>query len=165
VSAHDPENGSLAHDSNPPNGGKPRQVVVDASGVSMSWKLAGAVLTLFLGSGAVWTTLGLAKLDDLNDHNDSDRAHPAVAESATKATKKLATEVEAVSKRVATNTTTMVSVKNGFYDDRAERLADRAADKIRNAQRKLEVWQEVKAKALDNLKRDRPIRDGLADKL
>lgn len=140
----------------------------------MNWKLAGGIVAFFLASGTLWTALGLAKVSDLSDHNQNGNAHQVILEPNTRpvpathamrkiydAQKKHQDEYQELATKVDDGVDVIVTVRNGMYEDRAERLADRAADKIQNPRRSREVWKEVKEKALDNLARDRPIRDGL----
>jgi precorrin isomerase len=82
------------------------------------------------------------------------------------ATQKVVEDVEVVKKAVdekeeGSLAQVVVTVKNGFHEDRAERLADRAADKVRDRTRSRERWKYVKEKALNNLKSKKPARDGL----
>jgi hypothetical protein len=57
----------------------------------------------------------------------------------------------------------VATVKIDLDTDRAERLADRAADKIRSPRQSREVWKTVRDRALENLQANpkRPIRSGL----
>ena len=109
----------------------------------MSWKLVGGILILFLTSGAVWTALGVATVADVDEHNTDHDSHPQLKKTVDDA-------VEVI-----------VTVRNGMYEDRAERLADRVADKIESPRRSRDVWKEVRDKAIDNQERKKPLRDGL----
>lgn len=169
---------------------RPRAWNADRSGVSANWKAVGAVLAFFIASGTIWTALGLAKLSDLDDHNQSPGAHKVkvreggvisikdgqlqqeggqeVIRSSDELLKRhdqvlLKQEAEhaVFAEELTEQRDIVVTVKNGFYEDRAERLADRAADKIASPRRSREVWKEVRERALQNLRDRRPIREGL----
>lgn len=177
-SAHDPRNPaahSLAPEQWPT--GKLKQLRIDGSGVSMNWKVAMTILTVFMGSGAAWTTLGLAKLEDINAHNEGSDAHPVAVASdeggyelrpmqqVVQENHNAVTDMKKMRERIEDNTEVISEVRDSVYDDRAERLADRAAESVRGKRRSREVWKQVRAKALDNLKKGKPIREGLQDRL
>jgi len=147
-----------------------RSVIVDASGVSMAWKVVGSILGFFVASGALWTALGLAKVQDLSDHNTTKTAHQVVLEPGQepipmaravreqhKAQKKYRADIEELKQGYQV----IVTVKLDLDTDRAERLADRAADRVRSPQRSREVWKTVRDGALENLRAGRSIRAGL----
>jgi hypothetical protein len=150
------------------NSAKP--VSADASGASANWKVIGTVLTLFIGSGAAWTIFGLATIENLSDHNTAKAAHQVVLKKDTEPVP-MADAVKAVHIAQTTHHAEFQQLKEG-YDivvtvkldldtDRAERLADRAADKIENSSRSREVWKTVRDRAMENLQARRPIRSGL----
>lgn len=186
MTAHDPKNGVRAHDSNPPSvrpSGKLSYVNIDKTGLSMSWKTAigliVAIGTLLLG----WIAFvqKLATADDINGHNLDQAAHPIEVkdEDGDKVVKSLPScvkeqvvvqrsvsrKISSVESTVKDNRKGIIIVKNGFYEDRAERLADRAADKVQGRIRSRERWKYVKEKALDNLRNGKPAREGLEDYL
>ena len=70
-------------------------------------------------------------------------------------------EVAAHTQAIQAIMVTTGELRDGMYEDRAERLADRAADKVRNARESREVWLKVKARATANQRDKRPLRDGL----
>jgi hypothetical protein len=142
----------------------------DATGISMAWKLAGAILVFFIGSGALWTAFGLATVEGLSDHNTAKAAHQVVLEKDTEPVS-MATAVKAqyavqrsndeIHARLEEGYDIVVTVKLDLDTDRAERLADRAADKIQNSTRSREVWKTVRDRAMENLQARKPIRSGL----
>jgi len=58
-------------------------------------------------------------------------------------------------------TPAVAELRESSFDDRAERLADKASDPIRDARRSREIWKSVKARAKANLEAGKPVRDGL----
>jgi hypothetical protein len=154
--------------------GHPSAFILTAAGVFANWKVAGGILAFFIASGALWTALGLAKVSDLSDHNTNPNAHQIVLEqgaepvaigAVVKASvahqKTRDAKQEELDRRLAGALDIIVTVKNGMYEDRAERLADRVADKETNPRRSREVWKEVRERAIDNQENKRPLRDGL----
>jgi hypothetical protein len=146
--------------------------VADRTGIWLPWKVAAAILGFFIASGALWTTLGLAKIEDLSDHNVAGGAHEIVLErgadpvpiaDAVKAQYAVAQLQERELQRLKDGYEIIVIVKTDLDSDRAERLADRAADKIPNPARSREVWKTVHETALENLRTEpkKPIRAGL----
>jgi hypothetical protein len=167
--AHDPSGQTPAHESDHTRL-RPKYVNVDTSGLSMSWPTAASIvggiviLTLawaafraavatkaevlettqiVLAPGAAPTTIR----DVVQRHDDQARQTQE--------------QLSSLSTRVDNGVTMVVSVRNGLYEDRAERLADRAADKVPDAQRSRAVWQTVKAKAAQNQVEGKPLREGL----
>lgn len=142
-------------------------------GFSMSWKTGISILLtvglVVAGWGSYVTSLATDK--DLRSHEQHPETHemrvsedgpltpiPDVIKDHEKCVRKLENKVE-------TQGGAIITVKNGFFDYRAEELADRAADKVKNSKRSREVWKQVKAKALENLEKKRPIREGLENLL
>lgn len=78
---------------------------------------------------------------------------------------RLETAVEKQATTIGALVVTTGELRDSQYDDRAERLADKVADPIRDARRSRETWQRVKAKALANQRAGNPIRDGLEAEL
>ena len=181
MSAHEAiGNGQPAHDSTPPPGStKMAYLNIDRTGISMGPKTIVAILAfvIFLAGGWYAFIASIATKDDLTTHDANDQVHKVVLEKDARpvplpeAVQDLHAAGKSVVKVVQETKTELITVKNGFHEDRAERLADRAADKVkdtsREPDRKLRRWKRVKAKALENVKAKppRPIRDGLEDLL
>lgn len=140
----------------------PKAVRLDSSGIVLSWKVALGIFAFFITSGAAWTVLGLAKLDDLDAHNKSptahSRSHETVYDQMRAQIEPLQTKLDAVDRRTEL-------MQRSYNQDLADRLADRAAEGIRNSARADEVRKMVRDKALYNLGAGKPIRDGIEEKL
>jgi hypothetical protein len=152
------------------NSKKTEKPIVDMTGnFVMSWKSAAiflvTVVVFVSGWGAFFTMITTD--DELDLHVDYPGTHKIAltengkAEPITDVLIDHEKSINELDERVDTQETAIVTVKNGFFDDRAERLADRAADKIKNRRQSRDVWKRVKAKALNNLETKKPIRDGL----
>ena len=168
MSVHDARGNGPAHvPSVAPGSRRMTFLNIDKTGVSMSGKTALSLIAfiIFLVSGWFAFISANAMESDLAEHNESNQAHEIVVEEGAEPMplSKVVKEHHKVIKMVAKNTEVIVSVKNGFYEDRAERLADRAADKIEDASRSRERWKQVKQKAMRNLEAKKPIREGLED--
>jgi hypothetical protein len=147
---------------------KPLQA--DASGVSMAWKVVWALVVFIIGSGTIWTAFGLATVENLSDHNVAQAAHQVILEknaepvpmaAAVKATYQAQKDHQGEYEQLKQGYEIVHTVKLDLDTDRAERLADRAADKIQNSARSREVWKTVRDRAMENLSARRPIRSGL----
>lgn len=140
-----------------------KSVRADARGLQLSWKVVAAVVVFFIGSGAVWTTLGLAKLDDLNDHNKRPTAHTVLHESLSGQMTRRFDDIEKVQQAQGA---TIATIQDSIFNDRADRLADKAADNVRgNRQKAKDIRISVRAQALYNLRNGKPIDDGIDRKL
>jgi hypothetical protein len=162
----------------------PRNIHIDSTGISMSAKTAyravyGLIaLGIFLGGGWYFFLATAATKADIAEHNldPSASEHPiklhkdahpiGIVQVVKKHENEIATVnggMEKLKQEVVASKKIIITVKNGFHEDRAERLADQAAKKVRGADAKLERWQQVRHKAMSNLKAKpaRPIRDGL----
>lgn len=136
---------------------------------SVSWKTASSiiltVMLLVTGWGAYVTSLATDK--DIKLHEQHPESHKMIVveggplKSLPQVIREHDVNVRSLETRVNAQEDVIVTVRNGFFDYRAEELADRAADKIKSRTRSREVWKRVKAKALDNLENKRPIREGL----
>jgi hypothetical protein len=168
MTAHTP-NGP-AHDSTPPIGHKGMSYLnIDKTGVSMSPKTVVGLIAfiIFLVSGWFAFLSVNATKADIVEHNSSTLAHQIVlrtGESSVPVCTVVKDNHKAI-KEIPTIKAALITVRNGFYEERAERLADRAADKIKGEQQSRERWQQVRARAIKNLEQDKPIRDGLEDYL
>lgn len=176
MSAHESiDNGRPAHDSKLPLGSISRMTYmnVDKTGMSMSGKTAIAIFG-FLVSAIVVLVSGWfafigtnATKADLVAHDSSNKVHEiqidkdSEPEAMPVVVKRNAVAVREIVKIKET----VITVKNGFHEDRSERLADRAADKVRDPKKSLDRWKKVKRKAMSNLEAKKPIRDGLEDYL
>lgn len=177
--------GMAAHDSAGPAhtgerpSGRPTAIDVDRTGVSMSWKTALGIAGFIVAGAVAWTvfTASLATKAEASEHNLSIDAHPIVLvpgqppvsmprllaqhEQAQAEMKESVTKLTEV---VGKNERVVASVRNGFYEQRAEDLAYRIVDKLPtntpNRQR-LETFQRVKEQAKANLEDEHDIRQGL----
>lgn len=176
MSAHEVVgNGRPAHDSKPPLGSTSRMTFlnIDKTGLSMSPKTIVALVTfiIFLVSGwFAFLMVNATKADlktELTTHNASAQAHPIIVDKDSKPVglPVVVKQQNETLKVVKENRKVILTVKNGFHEDRSERLADRAADKVRDPKESLERWKKVKRKAMQNLKDEKPLRDGLEDYL
>lgn len=148
-------------------------------GLWLDWKLVLGVLAFFVTSGALWTTLGLAKLDDIQDHDSASNSHlvklPGVDEpsgvvptvrSVVLANAKVSSEVEAIKDDIKTTHDEITQVRSGVHEQRAEDLAYRSVDKLPKSlptRERIERFNYVKTKAIANLEHGRNARDGLDD--
>ncbi len=185
MTAHDPLGNGAAHESMPPGSMTPRNINIDQTGISMSAKTAyrlfwGVVIAVIFLMGGWYSFLATAASKaDIENHdvdvNASEHpiklhkdAHPIGMKQVVKRHDEEIAKVNGglkdLQNEVKETKDAIITVKNGFHEDRAERLADQAAKKVRDADAKLERWQHVKRKALQNLKAEpkpKPIRDGL----
>jgi hypothetical protein len=170
--AHDSLGDSEAHDSTPPPGSyKPVQINVDHTGISMSAKTAYKVimgvitLTLVLAGGWYGLLLNSVSQADFEDHNIDTRetAHPITleGESGERGLVQVVRDHETKLKELEKTSDAVASVRDGFFEYRAEQLADQVADKIDNPRRSREVWKQVRTRALSNQEHKKPIREGL----
>jgi len=149
---------------------RPRKSIINMDGkFSMSWKTGlSIVLTVgivVMGWGAYVTSLATDK--DIKSHEQHPESHQmkVTEKSPLKPIpdiiRKHDRDVNELKNRVDAQEGVIITVKNGFFDYRAEELADRASDKIKHRKRSREVWKQVKEKALNNLENKKPIREGL----
>jgi len=173
--AHDPSGNGPAHDSTPPRGSKAKMTYlnIDKTGMSMSGKTAVTIfstlagLIIFLVSGwFAFLSINATKAD-IDQHDENVVAHKIIIEKDEEAVpiKVVVKEHHRVIKEIPKIKREVVIVKNGFYEERAERLADRAADRVKGERQSRERWKYVRAKAMKNLEQKKPIRDGLEDYL
>jgi hypothetical protein len=112
---------------------------------------------------------GLARTAGLATSEEVGRISVAVSQAqATVAAR--GPRVEAIERSVAEHATALrlLSDSNTYLirytsEDIAERIADRAADPIKDAKHSREVWRIVKAKVLENIAAHRPARDGIGE--
>lgn len=169
-----------AHDATPsPGSEKPVHLNLDATGMSMSLRTMAAFITgiisivLVLAGGWYSFLLTTATKADLKEHNVDVNgiAHPVLLQEekypigSAPVVQKHDKEIKTISTTMKAVTDDLLTVKNGFIDDRAERLADRAADKVKNKARSREMWKHVKDKAKQNLEEGKPIRAELRELL
>lgn len=177
MDAHDPTGHQAAHRSPLPSL-KPKFINIDETGVSMSWRTA-TIVILAVATGILAVVAFIATLAtkaDVEAHDVDPTAHViAIRNPYSKEVepRPLAEIVEDVQNDVADVKTKVVKIdevqdqvstmQTTVTEDRAERLADRAADRVRNPERKLDVWKRVKARAIQNKRDGKPLREGLED--
>jgi hypothetical protein len=124
------------------------------------------------GAGHIWSAFGLVTVPDAaasaKEHNGDAEAHAPMQAAIEE---KIEEEIKPVAAAVGKNTgtidetkTAIISVKNGFYEQRAVEEAYRAVDQLPEStsrRRRLQVYETVKSRALKNQQDDEPIRDGL----
>ena len=181
---------SVAHDTTiikPAHSGEPNDlsvgksvfksaaIQVDGTGVSMNWKLAGAILAFFIASGTLWTALGLATASDvkaahtvkLDTDGDGKKEELPLNELVVKHEEyrqEYLVGFKNVENRVGKLEELGAEVQDAQYEKRAEDLAYRAIDKMpkRTVERaKIEEFNRVMKRAKTNLKAKRDIRNGL----
>jgi hypothetical protein len=173
--AHDPTGNGPAHKSVPPKVGNSRMtyVNVDKTGMSMSGKTAIAIFSsifmviLFLVSGWFAFLATNATKADLVVHDKDSQAHQIKLDKDSPPVP-MATVIKEnhiALQKVDKIEGDVITVKNGFTDYRTEDLADKAAAKVRDPERKVQRWKQVRDRAKQNLKAGKPIRDGLEDYL
>ena len=184
MGAHEPGSGQPVHSSSP--GRKTVTFVnVDKSGVSMSWKTALSVIGAIVVGAVAWTvfTASLATKADANIHNLSPRAHPVDLDDNTNTPEIPVSEVAkavvqkdelqdarltAVEEKTQVNEKIIVTVKNGFVEQRAEDVAHKRVEKMPSStpyRRKKAEFDRVKNRVVKNLEKDKDIYDGLEDLL
>lgn len=157
MTAHDPTGHTVAHGTL-----RPTHINVDATGLSMSWKTAVAVVWFVVMAMLAWNTFSssLAKSSDLTEHiKRSDKAHESLSAE-------IKSTVSPVRKQIEETAVAVISVQNGFYEARAEDLAYRAVEAMPErtpARERIDRFSTVKRRAVDNLKAGKDIRDGIAD--
>lgn len=162
--------------SDPPPGVKRTHLDVDETGVSMSWRTALSVVLAIVVGATAWTvfTATLARKSELDQHDMSGAAHPIVVAPGEepmpmpqmlrqheRVGKQLTAAVTQLAQKVDDQGRAIDQVQQSMNESRAETLADRAADKVRDAQRSRDVWQSVRAKALRNMNAGLPAREGI----
>lgn len=167
MSAHD--SSTQAHNTNPPpDGGRPsKNINVDETGISMSWKTAVGIIGFLIFVMLTWNTFAqtLLKAGDLVDHNASATAHaqhPALVDPIKRA--EVIEMVKPIQEQAEATSKTVVKVQNGFYEQRAVDLAYRAIEQLPQGtgpRRTTVRFEKVKKRALSNLKADRDILDGI----
>jgi len=146
------------HDRTPRTGSfRSRQWRADESGFSMSWRGFAVVLAILGGGTTASSLFGLLGKNGMEEHNRDANAHNGLAGKVEKQTKTL----EELSAKVDEQGSALLAVRNGFYDFRAEQIADEAAERVRGRDESREVFKRVKAQALDNLSQARLPRSGL----
>lgn len=184
MSAHEPGNGLPVHSSSPGGRRTVTFVDVDKSGVSMSWKTAVSVISVFIVGAVAWTvfTAGLSTKADASAHDTSVVAHPVdlddnektpavpLPEAAKAGIKKDAAQdrrLDVVEAKAEDNGNVIVTVKNGFYEQKAEKLAHKRVKQLpKNTSygRKKIEFDRVKKRAMENQKDPKKdIHDGLED--
>ena len=183
MSAHEPGSESPAHSSSAP--GRPTMTFmdVDKSGLSMSWRTVCAIIGVIV-FGVVGAMVWMASLStkaDASAHNVSLVAHPVdlddnddtpavpLPEAAKESVKKDATQdrrLDTVEAKAKDNGGVIVTVQNGFYEQRADQLGyKRVKQMTKNAPylRKKTEFDRVKKRAVENQKSGKDIHDGLED--
>lgn len=140
-----------------------KPIAADSTGVSMGWRLVWVLLAALFTTGTLWTVFGIATVQNLNEHNTSPQAHSVVLHEGATAVPmgEAVVQHQRVLDAQGKKLEIIATVKIDLDTDRAERLADRAADKIENSARSREVWKTVRDAALENLRARKPIRSGL----
>ncbi len=171
MTAHDPANGP-AHDSTPPDGEmKPKQWKIDSTGISMTWRLAAVLFGAAGLSHGLWPLVGVATPQALADHDAAKKSHlvdqtgRGAAEVAGQNLLDGAARDAALKELSAGVEEKFEKLEEDVHEDRAERLADKAAARYRNATRATEVWKHVYDQALRNLTDEKSIREALGDYL
>lgn len=135
------------------------------NGFHLSWERIGVAVITMGATGILWTILGLTTKADMAAHNVSAEAHPIAIEDGVRPMPELVKNHEkafqALSSKLNNTGDTLTKVQDAVYDDRAERLADIAADKVTETARSRQVWSLVKEKARSNLDLGKPIRHEL----
>lgn len=156
------EPGGRAHDSDPPSGStRPTMMNVDKSGVSMSWKTAAAIIAAIVVGMLTANTFiaSLARSSDLAAHDRASSAHPSHPKHA-----EVDEMIKPLQAKVDETSTAVITVQNGYYDQRAEDLAYRAVEKMPRrtpTRHRIERFKQVKAHAKANLKAEVDIRTGI----
>lgn len=111
-----------------------------------------------LGSGgmAVTQMFGVAKADDLQALREEVRK---VSEHSLEVEPRIEAHDVAIEKLIKTQS----DLQSFLYADAAERIADKAAEPIRDAARSRAVWRATRERVLANLGAGRPARDGLPE--
>jgi hypothetical protein len=156
-------------------------VNVDKTGVSMSWKTAWAAIGTIVAGAVAWTvfTATLSRKADLGAHDLSVDAHPiTLTQGEAPASmprlivkheqdhRQIVQDVAKLESKVNTNGGALTTVRNGFFDQRAEDLAYRAVDQLPKTvppRQRVETWNRIKSRAKANLEAERDIRDGLGE--
>jgi hypothetical protein len=167
--AHDPSGQEPAHSSDHTRL-RPKYLHLDTTGVSLSWGTATGIVGALVAGVLAWAAFrdAVATKAEVRETTQivlEPGAAPVTIASVVQRHDHQAAEtreeLQRLGKRVDDTGAITVSVRNGFFEDRAERLADRAADKVPDPRRSREVWQRVKAQAAQNQAEGRPLRDGL----
>ncbi len=152
-----------AHDSRSPQ--RPTMINIDSSGMSMSWKTFGAGAVAIALVVLWWGEYdaGTVKAADLVAHDAATTAHAVLHTDPVKKA-----EVEAMIKPIVeqarATSKTVITVQNGFFEQRADDLAYRAIDAMPERvtpRAKVRRFDSVKKRALANQKAARDIRDGI----
>ena len=135
-------------------------------GIHLSWERIGVAVIALAGSGVLWTVLGITTREDLSSHNTSPEAHPVYLDhDEVRAMPAIIKDHEKAFKRLDRTLqeqgASLTEVREAVYDDRAERLADQAADRVKDSNKSRQVWRLVKDKARMNLDTGMPIRHEL----
>lgn len=147
---------------------------VDKTGISLSWKTASAIATAIVAGAVAWTvfTASLARKSEITEHDLSLESHPIVLspDAAPISQGRLLVKHDQAQNEMRDTLdklqTTVLSVRNGFFDARAEDFAYRVVDKMPDTipyRQRQERFEQVKARVRANLEADRDIRDGLSD--
>lgn len=140
---------------------------VDRSGITMSWKTFLGIMAALLLAGGTWTAFSASVITaaDLSTHDANPKAHQAIP--ALKDPVRMS-EVQAMLKpiedKAASNTELLLSVRNGFYEQRAEALALKAVESMSaraSQERKLSRFVSVREQAMHNLENDVPPEQGI----
>jgi hypothetical protein len=134
--------------------------------IQLSWERIGLAVISLAASGVLWTILGISTKEDLEAHNDSMKAHPVyldndIVRPMPELVKSHEKSFRNLSEQLHDTREALTKVQNAVYDDRAERLADLAADRVKDSTKSRYVWRLVKEKARLNLDTGMPIRHEL----
>ena len=160
---------------------RPKHMNLDSSGVSMSWKTAAAILTAVVMGMLGWSKFNasLARTSALVDHDQNESSHmialgdhqPSqpianVVRNINAGQVAVIAELEGVKKDVRAIGTTSSQAVAEIHESRAEDLAYRAIENLPNSvspRARVETFERVKRKAIDNLKSGKPAREGQDD--
>ncbi len=164
MTAHDSQ--GRAHDSSRAPGSSRFTTIVnvDESGFSMSWKTGASVCAaVVLGVVAAVGFAGeLARGVDLVAHQS--KAHalvPIERDEVIEMVEPIKSKQVAIKTKLDAVEVTVISVQNGYYDQRAEDLAFKAVEKMparAPSRQRIERFERVRRQAKQNLKAGRDIR-------
>ncbi len=106
----------------------------------------------------------LVVLQDHDGHPTPPQPIATVVKIHDKAIKEMPAQLEAVKEQAGETHEIVITVKNGFYDQRAEEFGRRAVDKMpegTSRRRLAERYEQVKDSARDNLESGKPIHKGM----
>ncbi len=177
--AHDGSGEGPAHDSTPAPGHKPKRVQVDASGISMDWRVAAVLLAILTGSSGITVAklldqFGVATIEDMGKHDGDKKSHrvPGTDKGVVEvvldqdaAQRVLVGKVDGIEQKISAIDEKVGDQGRVLYDFRAEDVAEKASERIRDPRESREVMNRVRERVRRNLESGKPARDGLEDYL